>query len=172
MNFKYKVTLPGIKGFFRVYALNGSNSLYAFHKQMRVDMEFPQDVPILFKALDPMDEVIARYALVDLGYGTVDSVTIQDTMKAGAFSFVYFYDTVSKKSVNITFEGDYDGVVDSPFILESKGPNPVDFENGFVSFEDMTKEELQEADEMDEDEGGEDDGLGEEEEEMDSEENE
>lgn len=166
MNFKYKVTLPGIKGFFRVYAVNGDNSLYSFHKQMRVDMEFPQDVPILFKGLDPMEEVVARYALVDLGCGTVDSVTIQDTMKAGVFSFVYFYDTVSRKSVNISFEGDYEGRVDTPFILEAKGPNPVDFENGYVSFEDMTKEELREADENDDDEepDDEDEDLGEEEE--------
>lgn len=144
MNFRYRVTLPGIKGFFRVYALRGEDTLYAFHRQMQSDMEFPQDVPILFKALDPMDSVVARYALVDLGYGTVDKVTIQDTIKAGAFGFTYFYDTVSKKSVTISFDGDCDTSVTRPSLLESKGPNPIDFENGFVSFEDMSAEELAE----------------------------
>lgn len=144
MDFRYKVTLPGIKGFFRVYAIRGSDTLYSFHKQMQADMEFPQDVPILFKALDPMDEVLARYAFVDLGHGTVDSVTIQDTIRSGAFSFVYFYDTVSKKSVTISFDGDSDTSVEKPSLLESKGPNPIEFENGFVSFEDMSAEQLAE----------------------------
>lgn len=144
MDFTYKVSLPGIKGFFRIYALNAHNTLYSFYKQMQSDMDFPQDVPILFKALDPMDEVIARYALVDLGYGTVDTVTIGDTMKAGVFSFVFFYDTMQKKSVTITFEGDCDTNVSKPSLLQSKGPNPVDFENGFVSYEDMSAEELAE----------------------------
>ena len=144
MNFKYKVSLNGIKGFFRIYGVKAENSLYEFYKQMRSDMDFPQDVPILFKALDPLDNVIARYAMVDLGFGTADKVTIQDSIKAGAFSFVFFYDTISKKSVTITFEGDCDTPVSKPSLLESKGPNPIEFERGFVSFEDMSAEQLAE----------------------------
>ena len=148
MNFKYRVTLDGIKGFFRVYAVRPDTTLYNFHKQMKADMEFPADVPILFKALDALGDVVARYAYVDLGNGTVDKVTIADTMKAGVFSFIYFYDTVAKRSVTITFEDDFSGIVANPEILESKGPNPLEFlDHGYVSFEDMTKEEL--ADDFD-----------------------
>lgn len=151
MNFKYRVTLDGIKGFFRVYAVRPDTSLYAFHKQMKSDMEFPQDVPILFKGLDAMGEVVARYAFIDLGYGTVDKVTIADTVKAGVFSFVYFYDTVAKRSLNVCFEDDYPKPVSSPVLLETKGPIPVEFlDHGYVSFEDMTKEQLAEDDENDE----------------------
>jgi len=144
MFFKYKVTLTGIKGFHRIYAVNSENTLYSFHKAMQADMEFPQDVQILFKALDAMDQVVARYALIDLGFGTVDKVTIADTIKAGVFSFVYFYDTTSKKSVNVTFEGDCDQKVLHPVLIDVKGPNPIEFEKGYVSFEDMTKEQLAE----------------------------
>ncbi|MBQ9474942.1 MAG: hypothetical protein IJU69_01620 [Bacteroidales bacterium] len=144
MDFKYKVTLAGIKGFYRIYGVKAENTLYEFHKQMQSDMDFPQDVPILFKALDPFDNVIARYAMVDLGFGTADKVTINDSIKAGAMSFVYFYDTISKKSVTITFDGDCDTSVSKPSLLESKGPNPIEFERGFVSFEDMSAEQLAE----------------------------
>ena len=105
MVYKYRITLAGLKGFFRVYAVNALNSLYTFHKQLRSDLEFPMDQPILFKALDEEGAVVARYALVDLGYGTVDSVTIADTVKAGVRSFVYFYDIEAKKSVIVTLEG-------------------------------------------------------------------
>lgn len=141
MVFQYRITLEGLKGFFRVYLTEGSNSLYTFHKQIRSDLEFPQDQAILFKAFNPDGKVVARYALVDLGYGTVDSVSIEDTIKAGVRSFVYFYDVQNKKSVNISLEGEVPGEsVSLPKLVESKGPVPAEFENGYVAFEDMPED--------------------------------
>ena len=140
MFYKYRVTLEGKKGFFRVYAVNGINSLYHFHKQLRADLEFPQDQPILFKALDASDGVVARYALIDIGFKAVDEVSIEDTVKAGVVKFVYFYDISSKKSVIITLEGQSEVKAAIPTLLESKGPLPIEFENGYVAFEDLPEE--------------------------------
>lgn len=137
MNCRYRVTLAGIKGFFRVYYVNGNNTLYTFHKQLRADLEFPMDQPILFKGLDDKGAVVGRWALVDLGSGTVDQVRISDTVKLGVQSFVYFYDIASKKSVIVTLEGDADKEVLLPSLVESKGPVPLEFENGYVAFEDL-----------------------------------
>ena len=137
MNYRYRVTLAGLKGFFRVYDVNASNTLYTFHKQLRSDLEFPMDQPILFKALDATGGVVARWALMDLGAGTVDQVKISDTVKMGVASFVYFYDIASKKSVIITLEGEAGKPVLSPTLIESKGPIPLEFENGYVAFEDL-----------------------------------
>ena len=139
MVYSYRVTLTGIKGFYRVYHLNGENTLYSFHKQMRSDMEFPQDQLILFKAFDAAGNVVARYGLFDLGNGAVDDVTVEQVVKKGITSFTYFYDVTNKKSVNITFEGSDEDLpsVASPALFESKGPNPIDFENGYVAFEDL-----------------------------------
>lgn len=142
MVYKYRITLQGIKGFFRVYLVNGENSLYTFHKQIRSDLEFPVDQPILFKALDNNGQVVARYALIDIGYGAVDTVTIADTIKAGAASFIYFYDIAAKKSVIVTLEGEEKDAqpVQLPKLIESKGPIPLEFENGYVAFEDLPTE--------------------------------
>lgn len=140
MIYSFRVTLSDIKGFYRLYHLSSENTLYSFHKQMRADMEFPQDQLILFKALASDGEtVLARYGLFDLGYGAVDEITIADVVARGVASFVYFYDVTNKKSVNITFEGE---TVDEkapsfPFLSEVKGPNPIEFENGYVAFEDL-----------------------------------
>lgn len=161
----YRVTLEGIKGFFRVYKVNSTHSLYTFHKQLRSDLEFAIDQPILFKAFDAEGNVVAKYALIDLGFGSVDMVRIADTIKAGAVKFVYFYDVASKKSVNITFEGQENGEIGTPVIVESKGPLPIEFENGYVAFEDLPEEhrkphplgEFDEDDEDDEDEDPKDD---------------
>jgi hypothetical protein len=140
MNYRYRVTLAGIKGFFRVYLVNGENSLYTFHKQLRSDLEFPVDQPILFKALDAGGAVVARYALMDIGFGAVDNVSVSDTIKAGVASFVYFYDIASRKSVIITLEGEAREFTAVPRLLESKGPVPLEFENGYVAFEDLPEE--------------------------------
>ena len=101
MVFRLRVTLTGIKGFFRIYHVNGATTLYTLHKQMRADMEFPQDQLIMFKGLDIEGGVVGRYGLFDLGSGTVDQVSLEKAVKAGATDFVYFYDVTNRKSVNI-----------------------------------------------------------------------
>ena len=53
---------------------------------------------------------------------------------------VYFYDIQSKKSVTITFEGESSETASVPTLLESKGPAPIEFENGYVAFEDLPEE--------------------------------
>ena len=106
MVFKIKVTLSGIKGFYRIYLVNGATTLYTLHKQLRADMEFPQDQLIMFKALTSDGSVTGRYGLFDLGSGTVDAVSLEKAVKAGAASFVYFYDVTNRKSVNISVEED------------------------------------------------------------------
>lgn len=141
MTYKYRVTLSGIKGFFRVYKVNASNTLYSFHKQMRSDMEFPADQLILFKELDEAGQVIGRVGLFDLGFGAADQVTLGKTVKDGVASFVYFYDVTNKKSVNITFEGEIPDEAAMPELIETKGPDPIDFENGYVAFEDLPDEQ-------------------------------
>lgn len=161
MVYKYRITLQGIKGFYRVYLVNGENSLYTFHKQLRSALEFPRDQPILFKALDEEGQVVARYALVDIGYGAVDAVTIADTIKAGVRSFVYFYDIQARKSVTITLEGEEpQAKVLIPTLIDSKGPVPQEFDNGYVAFEDLPAERRKlpgESPDDDEDDDDEDD---------------
>ena len=176
MNYRYRVTLAGIKGFFRVYLVNGENSLYTFHKQLRADLEFPVDQPILFKALDADGGVVARYALMDIGFGAVDNVSVADTVKAGVASFIYFYDIASRKSVIITLEGETPEFTAVPRLLESKGPVPLEFENGYVAFEDLPEERRRLPGEArrgkDDDDDDDDEDFDEDEEEEDEEEDE
>lgn len=158
MILKYRVSLPGIKGFARVYEVNDNATLYAFHKQMRADMDFPQDQMVLFKAMDGDGNVSARYGIFDLGAGTIDSVTLGQTLKKGEISFIYFYDTTNAKSVIVTFEGEAEPRKDAayPMLVESKGPNPVEFENGYVAFEDLP-DDKKKAPEDDDDDWDDDD---------------
>ena len=168
MVFKLRVTLTGIKGFFRVYHVNGATTLYTLHKQIRSDLEFPQDQLIMFKGLDFEGAVVGRWGLFDLGSGTVDQISLEKAVKAGTDSFVYFYDVTNRKSVNIQVEGEAEGVKvlpDFPILAETKGPNPIEFENGYVAFEDLPDTQRRLPGEADEDEDFDDEDLEEEEEE-------
>ena len=168
MVFKLRVTLTGIKGFFRVYHVNGATTLYTLHKQIRSDLEFPQDQLIMFKGLDFEGAVVGRWGLFDLGSGTVDQISLEKAVKAGTDSFVYFYDVTNKKSVNIQVEGEAEGVKvlpDFPILAETKGPNPIEFENGYVAFEDLPDTQRHLPGEADDDEDFDDEDLEEEEEE-------
>ena len=174
MVFQLRVTLAGIKGFYRVYKVNGATTLYTLHKQLRSDLEFPQDQLIMFKALDVTGAVVGRYGLFDLGWGTADQVSLEKAIKAGTDSFVYFYDVTNRKSVNITVEGELTGekvLPDFPVLADTKGPNPIEFENGYVAFEDLPErqrhlpgeegdEDLDDEDFADEEEEEEDDEDG------------
>ena len=140
MILRYRVSLPGLKGFARVYEVKDTTSLYSFHKQMRADMDFPQDQVVLFKAFDAAGNVAARYSVFqDFGFGTIDSVSAGQCHKRGEDKFIYFYDTTNVKSVIVTFEGEGELRNNAiyPLLVETKGPNPIEFENGYVAFEDL-----------------------------------
>jgi hypothetical protein len=152
MILKYRVSLPGIKGFARVYEVKDTASLYSLHKQMRADMDFPQDQVVLFKAFDANGGVAARYSVFqDFGFGTIDNVTAGQCHKRGEDKFIYFYDTTNVKSVIVTFDGvgEERRNVLYPLLVETKGPNPIEFENGYVAFEDLPDDKKKDPDDED-----------------------
>ena len=152
MILRYRVSLPGLKGFARVYEVKDTTSLYSFHKQMRADMDFPQDQVVLFKAFDAAGNVAARYSVfTDFGFGTIDSVSTGECHKRGEDKFIYFYDTTNVKSVIVTFEGEGELRKNAvyPLLVETKGPNPIEFENGYVAFEDLPDDKKKDPDDDD-----------------------
>ena len=115
-------------------------------------MDFPQDQVVLFKAFDAAGNVAARYSVfTDFGFGTVDNVSMGECHKRGEDKFIYFYDTTNVKSVIVTFEGEVEqrSNVVYPLLVDSKGPNPIEFENGYVAFEDLPDDKKKDPDDDD-----------------------
>ena len=80
--------------------------------------------------------------------------------KRGEDKFIYFYDTTNVKSVIVTFEGTGEERPHAvyPLLVETKGPNPIEFENGYVAFEDLPDDKKKDPDDDDfEDDDFEDD---------------
>ncbi len=147
MALRYRISLPGLKGFARVYELKPDTTLYEFQLAMTSDMDFPRDQLIQFKALDEAGNLVARYSAFDLGAGAIDTVTVSDTVRKGIASFIFFYDVTARKSVIVTYEGvvdDREGVT-YPHLLRDEanfiGPNPEAFENGYVAYVDLPEDQ-------------------------------
>ena len=123
MILRFRVSLPGLKGFARVYEVKSTMTLYEFHKVMRDDMSFPNDQLIQFKGLDQSGSLVARYGMFDLGSGAADEVTVLDTVEKGIASFTYFYNVTDRKSVILTYEGEVEEVPGRsyPCLVETKG---------------------------------------------------
>ena len=115
-------------------------------------MDFPQGQDVLRKSFNSRGAVEGRYSVVqDFGLGTIDAVTAEQCHKRGEDKFIYFYDTTNVKSVIVTFDGEAEprrGVL-YPLLVESKGPNPIDFENGYVAFEDLPDDKKKDPDDDD-----------------------
>ena len=86
---------------------------------------------------------MARYGMFDLGSGAADEVTVLDTVEKGIASFTYFYNVTDRKSVILTYEGEVEEVPGRsyPCLVETKGPDPEAFENGYVAYEDLPDEQ-------------------------------
>ncbi|MCQ2186228.1 MAG: hypothetical protein MJY92_05835 [Bacteroidales bacterium] len=151
MTYRFKVTLPNIKGFHRIYEMSGRCTLYHFHKQMVADMDFPSDQLVLFKAFNTKGELLGKFATFDLGNGSIDQISIEKAVADGITEFVYFYDTVNKLSVIINYDGEGLTTLSSPTLVESKGPNPQMFLNGYVAMEDLSAEKRKELEQAAED---------------------
>ena len=103
------------------------------------------------------------FAIHAYDFGTIDDVTAGQCHKRGEDKFIYFYDTTNVKSVIVTFEGEGElrkGVL-YPLLVEQKGPNPIEFENGYVAFEDLPDDKKKDPDDDDFDDD--DDDVAEEE---------
>jgi hypothetical protein len=86
-------------------------------------------------------------------------VTFGECHKKGEDKFIYFYDTTNVKSVIVTFDGETQERknVLYPLLVETKGPNPIEFENGYVAFEDLPEEKKKDPDDEDFDDFDDDD---------------
>ena len=78
-------------------------------------------------------------------------MTAGDCHKRGEDKMIYFYDTTNVKSVIVTFDGEGQERVNAiyPLLVETKGPNPIEFENGYVAFEDLPDDKKKDPDDED-----------------------
>lgn len=126
---KYKASITGNKIFMREYDIDSDMRLFKLHEFLISDLGFTPDQITLFSTLDANGKVLRRFGFFDLGDGTMDKVTVEDTLKAGEEILRYTYNVGLKLSIILTYCGEVEMNPRTiyPALVAEKGCNPNQF---------------------------------------------
>lgn len=155
--YKYKASIPGSKVFMREYEVKGDMTLYDLHEYLTADLDFAPDQMVVFRGLDPAGRVCSEYGLFDMGDGSMDSVTIAQTVKNGEPTILYVFDIRKDRYINLAYidTAEEQPRAHYPRLTAEKGRNPDQFAKGYDDLDQFSDA----ADEIVEDSGIEDGEL-------------
>jgi len=131
--FRYKASIPGSKVFMREYEIKGDMTLYDLHEYLTADLDFAPDQMVLFRGLDSAGQVRSEYGLFDMGDGSMDSITVAQTVKAGEETLLYVFDIRKDRYITLAFIGTAEEHPRAhyPRLTAEKGRNPDQFAKGY-----------------------------------------
>lgn len=164
MIYKYKASIPGSKIFMREYEVKGDISLFDLHKFLLHDLGFVPDQMVAFKGVNGNGKITSIYGLFDMGDGTMDSVSVEDTYKKGESKLVYVYDLHNDRFIELDFVEtlEEERRASYPRLVAEKGRNPDQFAKKYDDlnqFAEPVNDGGEESDMIDEEELEEDDEL-------------
>jgi len=130
---KYKATIPLSKKFFRNYELKGNMSLYAVHEFLCSEFLFSPDQMVLFQGINAAGKVVHEYGLFDMGDGSMDNVTLRDTITREEVTVRYIYNLAKNLYMDLTWEGEEEDArhAQYPRTAGGKGDNPLQFSSAY-----------------------------------------
>lgn len=140
MIYKYKATIPESKIFMREYEINGDISLYSLHQYLLNDLGFSPDQMVAFRGLDKNDKIKSEYGLFDIGDGSMDSITIEKTLKKGETGLLYVFDLHKERVIKLSYMEEVEQNMRSsyPRLVAEKGRNPEQFAKKYEDFDQFT----------------------------------
>ena len=150
MVYKYKASIPGSKVFMREYEIKGETSLYRLHDFLVNDLDFSPDQMVAFRGLGANGKTASEYGLFDMGDGSMDMVTVGQTIKKGEESLLYVFDIRKDRVIKLTLIGE---VAESPRasyprLVAEKGRNPEQFANGYDDLDQYSEPIVDREDEV------------------------
>jgi hypothetical protein len=136
----------------REYHVPSEYSLFDFKRFIAAELDFDDSQQSVFFLLDKDDRKTESYSLFDMGYGAMDTVTLDDLNNKGMEKLLYTFDFFNDRSLYIEFQGETEELpkVYYPAVVQSKGDAPGQF---VEKIEDNINENMSEDDdEEDEDE--------------------
>ena len=128
-----------MKSFLREYELKPEMTLYNLNNYIMNDLDFSPDQMVLFCGLDDSGNSVSRYGLFDLGFGSLDHVTIGDVISKGELDLQYFYDLRNEKYLLLSVVDEYEELprVSYPRTVVEKGRNPNQFAAKYEDWDTM-----------------------------------
>jgi len=139
---RYKVTFPSNKVFFREYELSDDMTLFSLNKFLVNDLDFAPDQMIAFRGYDQAGKLKAMWGLFDFGSGTIDGVSLEKTLAAGAETLHYVFDVNKNKYMILSCVGEVEMVrhISYPRLVAEKGRIPGQFDSKFDALDNLTPE--------------------------------
>ena len=141
MILRYKMSLPKNKIFMREYAFKAEMKLYKLNDFLLHDLDFTPDLMSMFQGIDQNGKKGSKYGLFDMGDGSMDTVTIGDTIERGYKQLNYFFDLKQSRYFILEFisEEMEEPRITYPALLNEKGRNPDQFSEKYEDYVDYQK---------------------------------
>ena len=129
MIYRFRATIPESKVFFRIYEVDSSMNLYAFHNYIISNLGFVPDQMVFFEAYGKDGKMTGQYALFNLGDGAMDQTTFEDVISREQEVLHYVFDMRTGRNVRLEFlgEGELNPRFSYPCLVDEKGVNPDQF---------------------------------------------
>lgn len=129
MVYQFRATIPESKVFYRVYEIKGDMTLFRFNSFIIDNLGFSPDQMVLFEGYDADGNLCGEYGLLDMGDGTMDTVTFDKVVSRGETELHYLFDLRNGRYIRLVLEGEapYSPMRAYPALVEEKGQNPDQF---------------------------------------------
>jgi len=126
---KYRATIPASKRFFRDYAFRDGMSLYSVMEFIQNQLGFVPDMMVLFQGVTSDGKVSHEYGLFDMGDGSIDNVTVADTIKKEETTLRFIYNISKNLFLELSFveECAPHAKMVCPCVTDEKGHAPGQF---------------------------------------------
>jgi len=133
MVYQFRATIPESKVFYRVYEIKGDMTLFRFNSFITDNLGFSPDQMVLFEGYDEKGALCSEYGLLDMGDGSMDTVTFDKVLQRGEVELHYLFDLRNDRYIKLVFEGEvaFLPMRAYPALVEEKGQNPDQFHARF-----------------------------------------
>jgi hypothetical protein len=129
MIYSFIIGIKNSKNFLREYHIPSEYSLYDFKRFIASELDFDDSQQSVFFLLNKDDKKIESYSVFDMGYGAMDTVTLENLRNKGMGKLLYTFDFFNDRSLYIEFQREIEAEckVYYPIVVQSKGNAPGQF---------------------------------------------
>ena len=141
MIYKYAATIPNSKIFLREYEIPSDMKLFKLHEFLQNDLGFSPDQMVLFQSINDNGKISKEYGLFDMGDGSMDTVSLEKTIKLGEMTLRYLYNLDKNLYITLTFIEEQEPKPREfyPRTVNEVGKNPEQFSSKYEDYEMMSQ---------------------------------
>ena len=145
----------------REYDVDSGMSLYKLREYIDRELGFSPDQMTVFETLSAAGKISRRIGLFDFGDGSMDRITINNTVSHEETVLRYVYNLTLSLCIELRLEGEQEPNrrLSYPVLVAEKGRNPDQFSAAYEDYEEFSDRRASQAAAPDEEDSFEEDEL-------------